>query len=214
MRPRGKPESVPVPNASEMRELLDTATGKKVREMLRRLGLQLPDPASLEVQGRRATGARSTGSVRPQRARPGAYRLAGRSLLAALRNGVRAVVPTGQHLAQLDVRPSRAGDEYAQRRVSRRPGRPLPRRPLQHSRSSRRPRPQTDPNVQLVRIWIWAASTASGTIVTGRLHLVRLGSVAPPAQGLEILVCRNTALGDRHDVVHFQQEMGLCRQRD
>jgi hypothetical protein len=52
VRPRGKPESVPVPNASEMRELLDTATGKRVRELLRRLGLQLPAPTSPEAQDR------------------------------------------------------------------------------------------------------------------------------------------------------------------
>lgn len=35
VRPRGKPESVPVPNSAEMRALLDLATTKGVREWVR-----------------------------------------------------------------------------------------------------------------------------------------------------------------------------------
>jgi hypothetical protein len=35
VRPRGKPESVPVPNSAEMRALLDLATAKSVREFIR-----------------------------------------------------------------------------------------------------------------------------------------------------------------------------------
>ena len=35
VRPRGKPESVPVPNSAEMRALLDLATAKGVREFIR-----------------------------------------------------------------------------------------------------------------------------------------------------------------------------------
>lgn len=38
VRPRGKPRSVPVPSATEMRELLDLATTKGVREFVRRAG--------------------------------------------------------------------------------------------------------------------------------------------------------------------------------
>lgn len=38
IRPRGKPESVPIPSAVEMRDLLDLATAKGVREWVRRAG--------------------------------------------------------------------------------------------------------------------------------------------------------------------------------
>jgi hypothetical protein len=38
VRPRGKPESVPVPSSTEMRELLDLAITKGVREFIRRTG--------------------------------------------------------------------------------------------------------------------------------------------------------------------------------
>ncbi len=38
VRPRGKPQSVAVPNAAEMREVLDLAITKGVREFVRRLG--------------------------------------------------------------------------------------------------------------------------------------------------------------------------------
>jgi hypothetical protein len=38
VRPRGKPESVPVPSSTEMRELLDLAITKGVREFIRRAG--------------------------------------------------------------------------------------------------------------------------------------------------------------------------------
>jgi hypothetical protein len=38
VRPRGKPESVPVPSAGDMRELLDLAITKGVREFIRRAG--------------------------------------------------------------------------------------------------------------------------------------------------------------------------------
>lgn len=38
VRPRGKPESVPVPNSAEMRALLDLATAKGVREFIRVAG--------------------------------------------------------------------------------------------------------------------------------------------------------------------------------
>lgn len=38
VRPRGKPESVPVPNSAEMRALLDLATAKGVREFVRTAG--------------------------------------------------------------------------------------------------------------------------------------------------------------------------------
>lgn len=38
VRPRGKPESVPVPNSAEMRALLDLATAKGVREFVRVAG--------------------------------------------------------------------------------------------------------------------------------------------------------------------------------
>jgi hypothetical protein len=38
VRPRGKPESVPIPSSSEMRELLELAMDKGVREFVRRAG--------------------------------------------------------------------------------------------------------------------------------------------------------------------------------
>ena len=51
VRPRGKPESVPVPSSSEMRELLDLASTKGVREFVRRAGaagIQLGSARSLD----------------------------------------------------------------------------------------------------------------------------------------------------------------------
>lgn len=51
VRPRGKPESVPVPNSSEMRALLDLATAKGVREFIRvarDAGLPLGQTKSVE----------------------------------------------------------------------------------------------------------------------------------------------------------------------
>ncbi|MEV0610816.1 RNA-binding domain-containing protein [Polymorphospora rubra] len=39
VRPRGKPESVPVPSSTEMREVLDLAITKGVREFIRRAGV-------------------------------------------------------------------------------------------------------------------------------------------------------------------------------
>lgn len=51
VRPRGKPQSTPVPSSSEMRELLDLAITKGVREFIRRAGgagVQLGGPPSLE----------------------------------------------------------------------------------------------------------------------------------------------------------------------
>lgn len=50
VRPRGMPKSVPVPNASELRELLDLAAGKRFRDLLRRVGVQLPSTESVEQQ--------------------------------------------------------------------------------------------------------------------------------------------------------------------
>lgn len=65
VRPRGKPESVPVPSHGDMRELLDLAITKGVREFVRRAGsagVALPGPgatpdktrAAFEVESRAA----------------------------------------------------------------------------------------------------------------------------------------------------------------
>lgn len=47
----------------------------------------------------------------------------------------------------------------------------------------------------------------------GRRELVRLGSVAPPAQSLQILRGRHASLGDRDDVVDLEEEVRLCGER-
>lgn len=50
VRPRGKPESVPVPSHADMRELLDLAITKGVREFVRRAGsagISLPSAAAI-----------------------------------------------------------------------------------------------------------------------------------------------------------------------
>ena len=52
VRPRGKPQSVPVPSSTEMRELLDLATTKGVREFVRRAG-----DAGIVLGGARAAKA-------------------------------------------------------------------------------------------------------------------------------------------------------------
>lgn len=57
VRPRGKPESVPVPTSTEMRELLDLAITKGVREFIRRAGaagIQLGEARSVEDVEREA----------------------------------------------------------------------------------------------------------------------------------------------------------------
>lgn len=71
VRPRGKPESVPVPTSSEMRELLDLAITKGVREFIRRAGaagVQLGEVRSVEEVEREAftsEAARSWADVSP-----------------------------------------------------------------------------------------------------------------------------------------------------
>jgi hypothetical protein len=54
VRPRGKPESVPVPSSAEMREVLDLAITKGVREFIRRAGAAGvsfgPGRSALEVE--------------------------------------------------------------------------------------------------------------------------------------------------------------------
>lgn len=57
VRPRGKPESVPVPSSSEMRELLDLATTKGVRDFIARAaaaGISLSGGPSMEEVEREA----------------------------------------------------------------------------------------------------------------------------------------------------------------
>lgn len=57
VRPRGKPESVMIPSSTEMRELLDLAITKGVREFIRRAGaagIQLGGPTPPEVMEREA----------------------------------------------------------------------------------------------------------------------------------------------------------------
>jgi hypothetical protein len=52
VRPRGKPESVPVPSHGDMRELLDLAITRGVREFIRRAGsagISLPGTAALQT---------------------------------------------------------------------------------------------------------------------------------------------------------------------
>ncbi len=54
VRPRGKPESVPVPSHADMRDLLDLATTKGVREFVRRAGaagITFPNPGSTADDG-------------------------------------------------------------------------------------------------------------------------------------------------------------------
>lgn len=65
VRPPGKPQSIAIPSASEMRELLDLATSKGVREFVRRLGtaglsfggLQSVDDAAKEAFAAEADAA-------------------------------------------------------------------------------------------------------------------------------------------------------------
>lgn len=71
VRPRGKPQSVPVPTSSEMRELLDLAITKGVREFIRRAGaagIQLGEARSVEDAEREAfadEAARAWGDPSP-----------------------------------------------------------------------------------------------------------------------------------------------------
>lgn len=62
VRPRGKPESVCVPSHGDMRELLDLATNKGVREFIRRVGaagIALPGAATLSITDTAAFAAES-----------------------------------------------------------------------------------------------------------------------------------------------------------
>lgn len=45
-----------------------------------------------------------------------------------------------------------------------------------------------------------------------RSHLVGLGSIASPTESLQVLLHREAALGDGHDVIHFEQQMRFCAQ--
>ncbi|WP_109474816.1 helix-turn-helix domain-containing protein [Ornithinimicrobium cavernae] len=67
VRPRGKPESVPVPSAADMRDLLDLAITKGVREFVRRAGQAgiplglAPAPEDVDQEAYRAEAARAWG---------------------------------------------------------------------------------------------------------------------------------------------------------
>lgn len=65
VRPRGKPESVPVPSSLEMRELLDIAIGKGVADFVRLArvaGVTLSAPLSPEEVSRQAFQAEAAGA--------------------------------------------------------------------------------------------------------------------------------------------------------
>lgn len=69
VRPRGKPQSVPVPSSSEMRDLLDLAINKGVREFVRRAGAAgvplIGLPSVEEVDGKAFAAEATTAWANP-----------------------------------------------------------------------------------------------------------------------------------------------------